>query len=239
MSPASQSVQAGSSASYTVSIAGFNGFAGTVSFTAALACCGNPPFPANATFNPPTVTGSGSTTVTVTTSTSTPPGNYQLIVTGISGSLTHQFGQFLSITNGAPLIALSPASGAGASQSFTVSVTDPAGVNSMDLAFTSTSTGPNTCWLYFDEPSGGLWLASDDASSWTVSYLGSGTTLQNSQCTVPTGGFTVNSNSGTMAITIPITFSSAFTGPKSVYARADDKAGLVTGYEQVGTWSVP
>lgn len=239
MSPVSRSVQAGSSASYSISVSGFNGFNGSVSFSAALACCGAPPSPANATFDPPTVTGSGSTTLTVTTSPSTPPGNYQVIVTGASGSLTHQFGQSLTVTNGGPQISISPAAGAGSTQTFTLNVSDSSALTAVNLLFNSSLTGVNGCWLYFDPASGALWLASDDESSWTARNPGSASTLQNSQCALPANGFNATSNSGGIAITIPVTFSSAFAGSKSIYAKASDQAGMTTNYEQIGAWNVP
>jgi serine protease AprX len=46
-----------------------------------------------ATFTPSTIVGgSGSSTLTVKPSPSTPPGTYELIVTGTSGTLSHSDG---------------------------------------------------------------------------------------------------------------------------------------------------
>lgn len=246
LSPVFHSVQAGSSTNYTVSVAPVNGFTGTVSFSAALVCCGGSSIPANATFAPPSVTGSGLTTMTVSTSAATPPGAYQVVVTGKSGQLTHQFGQSLAVVNAAPAVSVSPNSGAAASQTFSVTISDQGGsadVHSMNLLFTPSAAGPNTCWLYFDKAAGALWLASDDASSWTSRSFGSSASLQNSQCTVPADGFTVTYNAGPsgmdMLMTVPITFSSSFAGSKSIYARADNQAGLDSGYRNAGSWSVP
>jgi hypothetical protein len=80
MGPASQTVAAGGSTSYTVTVTAANGFAGTVNFSVS-----GLPAGASGSFNPPTVTGSGSTTLTVNTATGTSAGSYTISVTGSSG----------------------------------------------------------------------------------------------------------------------------------------------------------
>jgi hypothetical protein len=83
--PPSQTVTAGSSTSYTVTVSPLNGFTGNVALSN-----GSLPTGVGLTFNPTTITGgSGTSTVNVTTSTSTPPGTYTLTLTGTSGSLMH------------------------------------------------------------------------------------------------------------------------------------------------------
>jgi hypothetical protein len=83
--PPSQTVTAGSSTSYTVTVSPLNGFTGNVALSN-----GSLPTGVGLTFNPTTITGgSGTSTVNVTTSTSTPPGTYTLTLTGTSGALMH------------------------------------------------------------------------------------------------------------------------------------------------------
>jgi len=83
-SPGSQTVIAGSSASYTTNVTALNSFTGTVTFSVS-------GLPSNATgsFNPTSVAGSGNTTLLVSTSSATPAGTYPLTITGTSGSLVH------------------------------------------------------------------------------------------------------------------------------------------------------
>jgi len=87
VSPASQSVQQGQSASYTVSVTSTGGFSGAVALTAA----GLPSGAAGA-FSPSSLTlASGATasaTLNVTTSASTPAGTSTLTITGTSGKVT-------------------------------------------------------------------------------------------------------------------------------------------------------
>jgi fibronectin type 3 domain-containing protein len=91
-SPATQTVVAGNSTSYTVNVVPGPNFTGSVSFSAS-----GLPSGASASFNPATVTTSGSTTMTVTTSASTPVANSNLTVTGTSASLSHSVTPVLSV----------------------------------------------------------------------------------------------------------------------------------------------
>jgi hypothetical protein len=82
--PASQTVSAGSSASYTVNIAGSAGFSGTVH----LGVSGLPK-KINATFNPSSVVGSGPSTLKVSPNPQAPHGTFTLTITGSSGATSH------------------------------------------------------------------------------------------------------------------------------------------------------
>jgi hypothetical protein len=82
--PASVTVTAGGSASYTATVGPTGGFTGAVNFSVS-----GLPAGATAGFNPGSVTTSGNSTLTVTTSSTTPAGNYSLTITGTSGSLVH------------------------------------------------------------------------------------------------------------------------------------------------------
>ncbi len=83
-SPSSQTVTAGNSTSFTVSVAAINGFTGTVAL-------GESGMPAGmlASCSPASITTSGSCTLNVSTTTSTTAGTYSLTITGSSGSLSH------------------------------------------------------------------------------------------------------------------------------------------------------
>ncbi|HWZ46317.1 MAG TPA: hypothetical protein VNW97_22790 [Candidatus Saccharimonadales bacterium] len=122
--PASQTVTAGAGTSYTATVAGSGGFAGSVGFSIS-----GLPAGANATFNPASVSGSGSSTVSVTTSSTTPSGTFTLTITGTSGSLVHSTTVTL-VVNPAPApdftIAVSPATLAvnrGTTGHYTVTIT--------------------------------------------------------------------------------------------------------------------
>jgi hypothetical protein len=92
VSPTSLSVARGSSGSYTVTITGQNGFAGTVSLSVS-----GLPSRVTGTFNPTTITGSGSSTLTVTVNRRATTGTRTLTITGTSGSLSHSATASLTI----------------------------------------------------------------------------------------------------------------------------------------------
>src|SRR5204863_803791 len=83
-SPGSQTSAPGAGTSYTVTVTGGTGFAGTVTFAVS-----GLPTGATASFAPSSVTGSGSTAMSVSTAASTPAGTYTLHVTGTSGPVSH------------------------------------------------------------------------------------------------------------------------------------------------------
>jgi hypothetical protein len=84
-SPASQTVAAGDTATYTVDIGRVNGFSGAVSLSATKLPQGT-----TASFQPQPIPGGGtSATLTLTTSASTPAVTRQVRITGTSGAISH------------------------------------------------------------------------------------------------------------------------------------------------------
>lgn len=122
-SPTSQTVTAGGSTSYTVTVSPSSGFNSSVSL-------GVTGLPSGATgsFNPTSVSGgSGSSVLDVATSTSTPPGNYTLTAAGSGGGQSHSIPLAL-IVKAVPdfTISVSPALQtvtAGGATTYTASVT--------------------------------------------------------------------------------------------------------------------
>jgi hypothetical protein len=135
-SPSSQTVAAGASAAYTVTVTGVNGFADSVGLSAS-----GLPAGATASFDPASVTGSGTSSLSVTTSASTPPGSYTITITGASATLTHATTVTLAITGpGDFAVTATPASQTvrrGGSTSYTVTVT-PSGAFTGVVSFSLT-----------------------------------------------------------------------------------------------------
>jgi hypothetical protein len=85
IAPASQTITAGGSTTYTVTVAALNGFTGSVPLSNSALPTG-----ATATFSPATITGAGTSSMMVTTSGATPPGTSSFTVTGNSAGIpTH------------------------------------------------------------------------------------------------------------------------------------------------------
>jgi len=81
--PSSQSVAAGGSVSYGVSVAASNGFTGDIGLSVT-----GLPSGTSATFTPVTVAAPGSSTLDITSITSTPTGSYTLVVSGTAADGT-------------------------------------------------------------------------------------------------------------------------------------------------------
>jgi hypothetical protein len=129
--PPSQTVSAGNSTSYTVTVSPINGFTGNVALSN-----GSLPTGVGLTFNPTTITGgSGTSTVNVTTSASTPPGTYTITLTGTSGALVHSTSVQLIVTTTGKAdftIAAAPPTqsvGRPGTTTFTVTITAVNGFN--------------------------------------------------------------------------------------------------------------
>lgn len=101
VSPASNAVVPGQSATFTVTITPLSGFSGSVS----LSVSSENGFPSGITsggFSPATISGSGSSTLTMNTTTSATPYALSLTITGTSGSLTRTSSTTLLVNLVAP-----------------------------------------------------------------------------------------------------------------------------------------
>ena len=129
ISPSSQSVQAGDSASYTASITAINAFSDAINFSAS-----GLPSGTTASFNPSSLSGPGTSQLTIGMAGSVAPGSYPFTVTATSGSLTHTVS--LTLVVGAPVdfaLAVTPSNQSvqpGLSVNYTASVTAQNGFSS-------------------------------------------------------------------------------------------------------------
>jgi hypothetical protein len=93
VTPAMSALQAGNSASFTITATPENGFGSTVALSAA-----NLPVGVTATFTPDSISGAATSSLTLVTSASTLPGTYIIPVTATSGSLSHTANISLTVT---------------------------------------------------------------------------------------------------------------------------------------------
>lgn len=89
----SNSVTAGGSASYNVTVTALNGFTGTVIFSGS-----SLPTGANAWFLPTSVSGNGTSVLTVTTPSTLAASTYSFSISGISNGVTHSASSSLTVT---------------------------------------------------------------------------------------------------------------------------------------------
>jgi len=133
------------------------------------------------------------------------------------------------------------------SQSFTWTVSSPSGHSNLSHVFalfngTSNSTA-NACYIHYDASSNLVYLADNTSTTWLGGFAPSSSgSIGNSQCTVFGTGSSPNpTSSGTqLGLTLNVTFNAAsFSGTQNEYLYALDGSGVYTGWQPMGTWTVP
>ena len=142
--------------------------------------------------------------------------------------------------------SVTPSSGSGTTQSFRLQYSNAAGGTGTGFAtawvwFVDSfrTNSANSCLLYYDRPAGQLKLLNDAGGMWNAGSLGSGGSLQNSQCSVALGGSSVSLSGATLTLTLAMTFSPSYAGTKNVYLFGANKSGVNTGWQDRGDWTVP
>jgi len=142
----------------------------------------------------------------------------------------------------APL-AVSPASGSGASQTFTFTFSDPAGwqdLGVVNVLINSALMGGQACYLAYSRPVNTLYLV-DDGNTGLLPGLtmnGSGS-VSNSQCTVNGAGSSVTGSGNTMTLTLNLSFAAGFAGRQLIYTAAGTQSFANSGWHALGVWQVP
>ena len=243
----------GSTVTYTLTMTDQNGFSEPVTFSASTeTATKSDTTQLSYSFNPATLTTSGTSTMTVSFPDSATPDEYFIKVTGSSQSVSQSVSGDILLQNGPPSGTLSPTTGTGSSQTFTLDFFENPWSHPtfLNMLIASSLDGRNACWISFDNSgdfgpgdsgAGQIFLASDDGTSWVSAGVanrlggpGSGS-ASNSQCTIGPGAILGYNSPG---LHIPVTFTSTFAGPKTIYVYAVDGAGYETGYQPMGAWSI-
>lgn len=236
------SVSAGGNLNMTTSVTTTGGFSDQVEFSVS-----DLPDGSAGVFDPPTIGGQGTSNLMISTSSSlTMPGSYSPTVTGDSASLSRSAIATFTVDPPAtqpPSASVSPASGSGASQTFSLTATDPSGASNvrwLQFLVKDTLASQWACYLHYDVSSNELYLRDDVDPSWAGSkQLGTAGTIANSQCTVDTGASSLSAPGGTsLTLNLAITFKAAFAGDKTTYALVDS-GNWNSGWEALGSWTVP
>jgi hypothetical protein len=144
---------------------------------------------------------------------------------------------------GVSAVAVSPNSGSGLQQTFTLHYSDGAGATDLSTVWawfnaTFASSAANSCMVYYSRPSNTLNLINDAGTAWLSAPVGSSTTLANGQCSVNASSVSVNVSGTDLLLTLSVTFSATYNGAKNVYLWAG--GGTVnSGWQTLGVWTVP
>jgi len=153
--------------------------------------------------------------------------------------------------SGPPTVgSITPASGQGVAQSFTLVVSDPLGASDLatvQLLFGSSTAPGNACSVTYIAQKNQFALLNDVGTGYAGTLApGQATTVANSQCTLSGSGSSVTLSGNTLTMIANLQFSTSFaslgsSATKNVYADPVNTAGQgpAAGYVQVGTWTVP
>jgi len=138
---------------------------------------------------------------------------------------------------------VSPARGAGSSQTFTFTFSDTKGFADLGVVNILINTfldGRQACYLAYSQPLNVLYLENDVGSGLLPGLALNGTgTLGNSQCTINGVSSSATGNGNTLLLTLSVTFGGTFTGNKVIYMAARDTTGANnSGWQSMGSWTV-
>ncbi len=137
-------------------------------------------------------------------------------------------------------VSIAPNSGSGGSETFTLTYSDPDGIN--DLAFvhwllnTSLAYG-GSCGVRYSPVTGQFNLVNEAGSAWqSPATVG---TVSNSRYSVDLSATQTQSSGSTLTLSLPVEFTAAFAGAKFAWIQAEDKSDDDSGWQQLGAWTVP
>jgi len=141
-------------------------------------------------------------------------------------------------------VSVSPASGSGTTQTFRFTASTSVGwtdIGTMQIIFNSSLTAVNGCYMYFSPAVNWISLANDANNAWVGGgYLGSSNTFSNDQCQLSLAASSFSGSGTTLTLSLSLTFLQKFAGQQNSYlASSEVNTGACTGWQQMGTWTVP
>jgi uncharacterized repeat protein (TIGR01451 family) len=138
-------------------------------------------------------------------------------------------------------VSVTPSSGTGSSQTFSFLLSDPNGFTDMpwvQMIFNATLNTSAGCFTYYDRVRNLVYLQNDAATGWLGPVaFGTANSVQNSQCIVNALSSSASGVGNNLTVNLALIFKAAFTGTKNIYMQTQDTGGLVTGWQQLGTWT--
>ncbi len=141
---------------------------------------------------------------------------------------------------------VAPSGQTGVRRDFTLEYGDTAG--GADLAtvwvwFTpsasSTASAANTCMAYYERATNKLFLLNDAGTAFgTGAALGSGATLQNSQCALDPADSMATVSGNTLTLDLATVFKGS-PGVRNIFMYAASTTGTNSGWQNRGSWTVP
>jgi len=158
----------------------------------------------------------------------------------LNGSVDAFVARF-SFSSASEAASVSPSSGSGAQQVFTVSYTHSAGAPAIDtlaLNVAATQSLVTACAVRYTQASNVLELF-DDAGAATVgqSAPGSPGALGNSQCLLDAGASSVVASGPTLTLRLALTFRPQYAGAKTLSVQSSTAGGGLGAWQSLGNWT--
>ena len=139
------------------------------------------------------------------------------------------------------VVGANPGAGTTASQAFAFTFSAPNGwqdLGVLNILVNNFLDGRQACYLAYARSINVLYLVNDAGTALLpgLTVNGSGS-LVNSQCTIASPS--VSGNGNTLTLSMNMSFGSSFAGNKVFYLAARDSLENNSGWQAVGTWSVP
>jgi hypothetical protein len=152
-------------------------------------------------------------------------------------------GTFMVNAGGVPVAeSVVPSSGSGPGQRFSFTVSDSGGssyLTGMIVLIAPTFNNLNACQLAYDRNANRVSVGYENpANGSTPLTPGSNAIAANNQCTLRGLNTTVAKGTTSIVVTMDLSFSSAWFGPKNIYLLATESTTINSGYVLVGTWTV-
>ena len=139
-------------------------------------------------------------------------------------------------------LSVTPSSGSGMSQTFSITYEDTKGysaISSSMIIFNNTLAAANGCYVFFSPSSNLLYLTNNAGTAWQGPIsIGKSATLSNSQCSISGAGSSASGSGNNLTLNLPVTFQTAFAGSKGVYIEVYDGTND-SGWVQISNWTVP
>ena len=138
------------------------------------------------------------------------------------------------------VVALSPSTGGGLTQTFTTVFSDQKGASDLSavlVLFNETLKVSGACAVIYSPGTNQLSLYNDAGTGLLAAVVpGSSGQVSNSQCTLAGAGSSFGTSGNNLILNVALTFTGAFVGQKNVFLDAVGKA-QTSGWVQKGTWT--
>src|SRR5262249_45274197 len=102
--------------------------------------------------------------------------------------------------------------------------------------------GRQACYIAYYQPGNQIFLVPDNGDGRNAGsmVLGGTATLSNSQCTVYSQGASIKTNGATLTVTLPVSFTPAFSGHRGFWLATQTlNAAQTSDWQSLGNWLVP